>query len=214
MKKIIKNKILKYSKAFSLIELLVATSIFTIISLAAIMILMSSQKLYKRISTGRIASDNTNLILESMSREIKFGKNYSCVNNTNINTIFIPSATFDYQMPMDSIQNSCNAIAFIPQDASNTKVIFYFNVSSSSIMRADYDEYDNLISNSSLNSKEININTFWVDISGSLPDDNIQPKVKIFLSGIVNLVRNNQGLITATSTFKIQSIFSQKVLDN
>ena len=207
-------KILKSNnKGFTLIELLVATSIFTMIALAAIMVLMSSQRLYKRISSQRVASDNVNLILDTMIRDIQFGTSYSCINNTNNNQIFTLNTNFDYTMPNDSSSNDCNAIAFIPQGTTTSKVVYYFNTASSSINRADYDN-DILIRDIALNSTETNIDKFWVNISGSAKTDSSQAKVKIFISGIVDLVTNGQGIVTATSTFMLESTLSQKTLDN
>ena len=125
-----KNIFLKFNieKGFTLIELLVATSIFSIVAVGAISILLGSQTAYKRISNNRMAIDNINLVLDSMSREIKFGSNYGCINTSG--NFFLSSnyPSFDSSTIFgDSVDTNCNALVFTPQGASSTRIVYYLD---------------------------------------------------------------------------------------
>lgn len=213
--KFMRIKNIKNQKGFTLIELLVATSIFTVVALAGIAILVSSQRVYKRISGTRVATDNINLVLDTMSREIKFGSKYSCVNVPSINQNFSPNSTFNYSIPNDSNGSDCDAIAFIPQSSSSSKILYYFNKSTLSINEADYVN-DVLQKDLQMTSSELKIDTFWLKISGASTDINnsLEPKVIIFASGLIDTVKNNQGIVVATTTFDLQTTISQRGLDN
>ena len=68
----------KLNGGFSLIELIVASSVFIVV------MLMSSSAVYTVFNSNqksknmRSVMDNLNLSLESMTRSIRFGKNYHC----------------------------------------------------------------------------------------------------------------------------------------
>lgn len=76
-----KNFYKKNNKGFSLIELIVALGIFTSIVtvlLGALIVTMNSAKQSRALRT---AMDNVNFAMESMSRSIRMGTNYYCVQD-------------------------------------------------------------------------------------------------------------------------------------
>lgn len=218
MKKNISTKF-NINKGFTLIELLVATSIFAVIAVGGISILLGSQAAYKRLSENRIAMDNINLVLDSMSREIKFGSGYGCINSTGNFTSssyyqsFSPSVSFT-----DSITNLCNAVVFAPQSNKDTeRIVYYLNTDNYQINEADYAlSSGNFILQDDfpITSSDLVINNFWLQITGSQPNDYLQPKVGILVSGIVSVTTNSQKVVVATTTFSAQAIASQRILDN
>lgn len=74
--------ITKMGKGFTLIELMVAVSIFIIvmtISMGSIINVFDANRKSRSLKT---VLNNLNLVVESMSKEMRFGKNYHCGSGT------------------------------------------------------------------------------------------------------------------------------------
>lgn len=209
---------LNINKGFTLIELMVATSLFSIIAVSGISILLGSQAAYKRISGNRVAVDNINLVLDTMSREIKFGSNYGCINTSGN---FLASSYYNYfassTVFSDSINNECNAFVYTPQGTTTQKIVYYLDTDKSTINEADYvfnnGNYD-LSLDFPISTSEFVVNSFWFDVKGTQVDDYLQPKVIILASGVITFVKNSQRDNVATTTFSAQAGASQRILDN
>lgn len=216
MKFIKSNKNKKYKTGFTLVEVLVATTIFSIVALAAIAIISAANASYKRISSNRIAMDNVNIAITTISNEIKFGNTYRCVNtndnykdNNNYNN-FSDSYSLSSSL-------SCNALAFIPEGEINKRIVYYFNTASSSINEIDYKESSGsyiLERDQALTSSSFKVNRFsFDDISGNDTNDYLQPKLNLFISGMVELSDDSTKNVSTTSV-AIQTTIAQRVLDN
>lgn len=66
------------SAGFSLIEMMVATAIFTTVSIVAIGAVFTINDANRKAQAIRAVVDNLNLSLESMSRKLMAGNNYEC----------------------------------------------------------------------------------------------------------------------------------------
>src|SRR3990167_9012172 len=74
--------ITKMKKGFTLIELMVAISIFIVvmtISMGSILNVFDANRKSRSLKT---VLNNLNLAVESMSKEMRFGKNYHCGSGT------------------------------------------------------------------------------------------------------------------------------------
>ncbi|MEN9338577.1 MAG: hypothetical protein RI945_302 [Candidatus Parcubacteria bacterium] len=217
-------KKIKYKNGFTLIELLVATTLFTIVAVGGISVLLSSQRAYKRVSNNRVAIDNTNLVMDSISRELKFGNEYGCINRGDG---VYPSwsdqpfnfNSFSSSLLVDDDSGFCNAIAFTPENDPSKKVVFYLNTNTNTIHQAEY--IFNVVTSTfdfskdyTITSSDFIIINFWIKVLGISKIDYKQPGAHLFMSGIVNLVKNNQGQVVSTSTFALESYISQRALDN
>jgi Tfp pilus assembly protein PilE len=69
----------KKTTGFTLVEIMVATSIFMIIMLVALGALISSSDTAKKSQALRTAMDNVNFAMESMTRSLRMGTDYYCV---------------------------------------------------------------------------------------------------------------------------------------
>ncbi len=67
-----------HDKGFTLIEMIVAISIFTIVVFVGIGALLSIADANRKSNSLRTVMDNLNFAMESMSRSIRTGDNYSC----------------------------------------------------------------------------------------------------------------------------------------
>ncbi len=70
----IKNR----NTGFTLVELIVSLGLFTVVVMIATGAMLSLSDTNRKVRTMRIAMDNLNLALESMSREIRMGSVYTC----------------------------------------------------------------------------------------------------------------------------------------
>ena len=219
----------KEYKGFTLMELLVATSIFAIVAVGGLSILLSSQRAYKRISSNRVAVDNINMLMDTLSREIKFGSNYGCVNNStegSFNRVSNTKYNILYDNNTDLYNNTlgtCNAIAFTPQGTSSLKIVYYYNISSSSINQVSYQRVGLTSRYNKINSSDISltstgfiIDKFWFKVSGiNRPtNDFIQPKVELYTSGIIDIIKGSKGETVSTTTVFLQTSITQRSIDN
>lgn len=69
------------SFGFTLIEVMVAISVFSIVVTIGIGSLITTNKAYQQSQVQRAVIDNTSFVLESMAREIRTGGQYTCGTN-------------------------------------------------------------------------------------------------------------------------------------
>lgn len=201
---------------FTLVELLVATTIFTIITLGSLSILSASEKTYKRISNNRQAIDNINMVMDSVSREIKFGSDYRCANTLG-NFKIVNITNYNSLTNLSFLSGDCNAFSFVPQNRPFERIVYYSDLSMGTINQVlysrspegAYTRVEDLV----LTSKNFKVNNFLFKLDGLLNDDFIQPRVEIRVSGIVTTIINSSGQ-TSTTDLSAQTVATQRILDN
>lgn len=180
---------LKLNKGFTLVELMVATTLFTIIMLIGIGSLVTASNSSRQAQKLRTAVDNVNFAMESMSRELRTGTYYNCGDNS-----------VDY---ISIISNDCpnggNAIAFTPQQTNGAPSRVAYVLQSNKIQRCTSSNH----TCTPIVSDDVSINKINFVVNGSNINDNIQPSVKIFISGTVNVK-------DSPSYFILQTIASQR----
>jgi len=189
----------EYSKGFTLIELMVATSLFVVIMLSALSALFMLLDESKNSRALRFAMDNVNFAMESMTRSIRMGTNYYCASSgyiplDNNNTLDCPAKT----------TGGGNLLVFSPQKeegSSVTRVGYQLN-KDGSILR-----YDNLHTSDpvSITSPDVKIESlrFFVNGADGIMSPNTQPSVYIIMKGTV-MVKN------VPTSFSIQTLASQR----
>ena len=192
------------NKAFTLVELMVATTLFTVIMLMGVGSLVVSSNSAKASQKLRIAVDNVNFAMESMTRELRMGTYYQC-------------ETISVNLSDTSAYKDCPLgvsygyiIAFNPQqiigiptptrvsyqlvdrtDGSNTK----------SLQRCE----KGVTPCPEIVSGDVNITELKFYVKGSDPADKIQPRVEILIKGEVNIKNKNM-----TKSFTLQTMTSQR----
>lgn len=71
-------KIYIKNKGFTLLEMIVSLGIFSVVAIIAVGSLVRITSLNRQAQTMQAAMNNINYILESMSREMRFGSDYNC----------------------------------------------------------------------------------------------------------------------------------------
>lgn len=200
-----------FNKGFTLVEIMVATSIFMIIMLIAIGALVVGSDAARRAERMRFAIDNVNFAIENISRSIRMGTNYTCVTTGSIPMTSSP-ATQD-------CTSGGNFVAFIPWRSTpdpSVRVGYKVEQRTSGPFRADGVThtytlkrciYDSAVSPAvicaDIVSPDIDIQTLKFFVKGSDASDNIQPSIYIIVKGAVNI----KG---TWSSFALQTMASQR----
>ena len=178
---------------FTLIETLVAVTLFTFVSLIALVVLSTTQILNTRLTSTRVVYDNINLILDDLSREMRQGNSYELTtgahgiagNGVKFNGFSDGVNTIKYEYYLDSVNGIIKKYTTINSGSPTEELI---------------------------NSKQIKIKSFVVIIDGNnrfpsitnplAPSDIQQPLANIIISGETS----NAPIIP----FKIETAVSQR----
>lgn len=187
-----KEKQQKNNGGFTLVELMVASSIFAMIMLVSIGALLTTFGTAKNSRALRIAMDNVNFAMESMTRSIRTGTDYTCIEQGGSVNI-----SGDDVEPLDC-PNGGILIAFTPQQGSPFSRVAY-QLSDNTLKR-----YDNLTPTGvPIVSSDVEIEQLNFIVNGSPRDDNIQASVYIIMKGTVTVKGN-------PISFAIQTMASQR----
>lgn len=175
-------------KGFTLIEVLVASAVFTIVMLAALGSLLISSNYAKKAKALRAAMDNVNYAMESMSRSLRTGSHYNCSVG-----ITLPTSTL-------SDCSGGTELAFTPayHSASDTK--FYWNTLTTPYTLQKCTTSGGCVD---MTSSEVNITHLRFVTRGTDNFDGIQPSVYILMKGQVTV----NGEVT---DFALQTLASQR----
>lgn len=202
-----KKQRIKNNKGFTLIEVMISVGLFTVIMIIGITAILGVNNTYRKSRSMRAAIDNLSFIMEDMSRNIRLGYSYRCLNNIEVNPI-------DVEDPLDGF--GCRGIAFepfwdpVPNDAGD-QVIYYIyedpNTGIGSIFKSDSGGADG--SFSPMNSLNVDIDpsksSFFI-VGSESNTDNTQPFVVINLAGTANSS-------SQSTDFNLQTFVTQRLLD-
>ena len=184
----------KDEKGFTLIEMIIAISIFGIVTSVALggMFAVLDSNRYAQALESSMA--NLNFSLESLSRDLKFGQAYFCGAERGGPWENDKKATQD--------GNSCDSLAV----TFNEKRVLYY-LDGGVVMKVEYDEDDNQTKSSPVTAiGEVEITGLSFSVRGAGADQK-QPYVFITIVGSVDIGgQKDVG-------FELQSTASQRVLD-
>ena len=182
----------KYLTGFTLVEMITAVAIFSMVMVIAMGALLSVLGANKQTQSMQTVVNNLGLAMEMMSREIRTGYVYHCGDSG------------DYTQPQDCL-NGENFIAFESHSGSpsdpDDQVIF--RLRDGQIQKST--DGGNTFLN--LTSPELILENLSFCVVGSDPDDTLQPKVLIIVNGYV---KRGTGM---PSYFNLQTTVSQRILD-
>lgn len=189
------------NSGFTLIELMIATSLFTIIMLMGVGSLVISSNSAKASQKLRITVDNVNFAMENMTRELRMGTSYEC------KTDFVNLAAAS---PTDCALGNTpgNIIAFNPQQTPGAPLRVSYQLKprndvggTNSLERCEV----NVTPCSEIVSPDVDIKTLKFFVKGSQLNDNIQPSVEILIKGVVTIKNKN-----ISKSFTLQTMTSQR----
>lgn len=187
----IKNQ--KFTKGFTLIELMVSISIFSIVMVISMGAILSVLDDNHKSQSIRAVMDNLNYTLEGMTRNIRFGDSYHCGESV----VPVPP-------PLDCPLGD-NSITIRAPD--NSYVTYKLNAGAGRIQKVvrgspNDGTYD-------LTSSDVTITKLTFFVYGSYPflSDRLQPKVIVVISGYSGLKE------TIRSSFTLETTLSQRKFD-
>lgn len=176
----------EYGRGFTLIELMVAVSIFSLVmvmSAGAILAILDAN--YKS-QTERSVMDNLNNALEDMTRSIRFGSHYHC------------GSSGDLTQTQDCASGN-TAMAVL--DSSGNTILYA--LSGGSITRSV-----NGGAALALTSPDITITSLAFRVFGSSVSDTLQPQAIVLIKGYVS------GKNQTSSSFVLETTISQRNFDD
>lgn len=172
------------NKGFTLIELMVAVSIFIIVMTISMSSILGAFDADRKSRSLKTVLNNLNLAVESMSKEMRFGKNYHCGSS---GTITEPQ----------SCSLGDNLISFLSSD--DVQITYRLNGTTIEKQVGTEGFID-------LTAPEIIVDDLSFYVLGAETGDSLQPKVLIKIMGHAG---ENKG----RSDFTLQTLVSQRTLD-
>ena len=216
MKTFTNNKIYKNTgkaeRGFSLIEVLVAFTIFTLIMVTAIGALTSVISANRKAQSIKSVMNNLNFALESMAREIRTGTAYHCKPGSSLNPQEPPeggNGVGQIGSPKDC-PNGGVLLAFkaVSEELSALPVQIVYRFINGRIQKCDLNCAKNAGGDYiSITAPNVVIDDFRFYVQGAKRGDNKQPYVIMTLRGAVGVDPKE------SSEFQIQTTVSQRIID-
>ncbi|MEX2013985.1 MAG: type II secretion system protein [Parcubacteria group bacterium] len=170
-------------KGFTLIELMVAISIFIVVMTISMGSILGVFEANRKSRSLRTVLNNLNLAVESMAKEMRFGTIYHCGSG---------SVTVPQNCPTGGTRMS-----FLSSD--NVQITYHLN-NQTIQKRVGTGPFI------AVTAPEIVIDDLTFYTLGALPGDTFQPKVII-------IIKSHAGNEKGRSDFTLQTLVSQRVLD-
>jgi type II secretory pathway pseudopilin PulG len=184
--KIIRGPALSVVEGFTLIEMMTSVTIFMVIMTISMGAILGIFDANNKVGSVKTVMDNLNFAVETMTREIRFGRNYHCGSGA----------------PLTAPQN-CLAgdtfISFLSNDGFQT----VYQLNGTSLEKS----IDGGTTYNTVTAAEINIQNLKFYVIGAT-FDNLQPKVLIKINGKAG------AKVKTSSDFTLQSTVSQRRLDD
>lgn len=166
-----------------------AVSLFLVVMIISMGAILGIFDANKKAESSKIVMDNLNFAVETMSREIRFGKNYHCGSSGNIT------------LPQSCANGGDSFISFLSSDGVQT----VYKLNGTSIEKS----IDGGNTYLAVTAPEIKINSLlFIVVGANPPPDTLQPKVLIKISGTAGAKSNT------TTSFTLETLASQRIIDN
>lgn len=188
---------------FSIIEVLVAFTIFTFIMITAIGALTSIISANRKAQSIKSAMNNLNFAVESMARNIRVGTTYHCSAGGG-DPPSIPSSQVDTTSDCKNPGGRIMAFEANDGDASDGSDQIVYRLNNTQLERSEESGAPG--SFIKITAPEVQIESFQFYVSGTARGDGDQPFVIITLSGTAGIGR-------AATSFRIETSVSQRLID-
>ena len=165
-------KIFNSKKGFTLIELLVAMSLFVIFTAIASGGFIRALRTQRAIVALMAVNDNTSLVLEQISREMRTGYNF-CTNTQIITGINNPGV-------LDCRDLADNELMFF--DINNQIVFYKWEEDEGAVYRGTGNALLNDSDYSQITGENVRVRAFNIQLMGNKKGDGYPPRITISIS--------------------------------
>jgi prepilin-type N-terminal cleavage/methylation domain-containing protein len=205
------KRISKQHFGFSLIELMVALTIFSIVMTVAMGTLIVLIDANAKAQAVTSSMTNLTFAIDSMTRNLRTGRNFYCISAGagSLTSGMLPGNTYT----ADCSPSGNTAIVFTPGFESNWRMAYRLNSTSNAIeQRIDRGTQGSWVPiTSNATTTGVTIGTLKFIVQGSddylVDDDDDQPRIVLLIAGTVD-----NGLDEETD-FQVQSNVIQRVLN-
>lgn len=198
-------------KGFTLVEVMIAIGLFTVIMTIGIGAVLGVNSTQRKTQSMRAIIDNLSFLMEDMARSMRLGNYFYC--KEGIGDLTIADVASGQQQLTNDGQN-CYSISFEPYwdptTSPDNQVVYHIAEDQNGIGTIFKKEYDMGWSDDMLvvtpSEIDIDVDRSGFYVTGSTFGDNIQPRIKIVLVGTVHIAG-------ATTEFNLQTTVSQRLLD-
>ena len=205
-----------YVHGFTLVEMLVAVSLFTVVMTVSVSALLALVDANRKAQAIQSVMNNLNIALDGMVRQIRMGNNYHCGSASQ-------SGSFSALASREDCAIAGTLVAFEafggdPTDSSDQWA--YWIEDGRLYRRATQGGGSSTVL--PLTAPEVRIDSFSVYVTGaeatlrSIPGDALQPKVVLIIKGTAGGV-SSFGVISGRerieTDFTVQATASQRILD-
>jgi prepilin-type N-terminal cleavage/methylation domain-containing protein len=188
------NYPLQPSRGFSLIEMMVASSVFAMVMLMAVGALLSIVDSSRKAQSQETSFVNIDFALETMSRAIRLGTNYHCDVTVTSPPII---------QPRDNLAG-CTSVVFEAFSGSSA------NPNDQVVYRLNANRIERSVNSGGtytpLTSPDVTIQNLSFYVMGSTPGDGSQARVLITVYGFA-------GTGKSQVNFNLQTTVTQRLLD-
>lgn len=196
------------NRGFTLIELMVSISLYTVVSSVLISTVLMLSNVNVRLRNNVFAVNDMNLFLESLQRDIKMGSNFHCdssivavpsyIEILGASSRILPSdCVFDSSLSSSATRGGGSRLIFKMQDGN------YVSYNTDGTQNIKIDKYNTLgaaissdyVFEGATNSTNIKISSLRFYVSGTDQTDGKQPTVTIKISGYSG-ARDQRGSLT------------------
>ncbi len=187
---------------FTLIEVLVSLSIFTIVVTISVSALYSLIDANARSRNSQSVATNLSFMLDSMTREIRTGSHYYCATSLSE---AMPTALND-NSTQDCVLGDGVAMSFneggqsLTRNAASRRVAYRLNEGALQRRLGDDDWLD-------LTADDVVVESLQFTVEGSSVADDLAPVATVYIKGRVGDEAVNQG------DFDIQTTITMRLLD-
>lgn len=176
------------SRGFTIVEMLVSISLFTVVVLVAVGALTTVTTANKKVQSVRTVMDNLNFATESLARSLRAGQTYHC------------GTTGTLTDPNDCTSSGESSMAFQSEDG-RTFVIRQ----NGTVLQKSTDGGSAFLD---ITSPDVEISNVQFFVSGATLGDSRQPRVLFVVEGTA-------GIRDADKTdFRLQTTVTQRIISN
>lgn len=203
-----RKKIPQSQKGFTLVELMVALTLFTIVVMAAVSSLYSVNNASRKVQAMRSVLDNLNFAVESISRTVRTGTDIVCEGLENRD---YPAASGTYNCPF-GVGEPTQRILVSSTLGTEQLIEYRFGENQQNgngqLEKRVQDENGNWPDYwISLTSPEIDIENLSFYVDGADLTDGLQPSVMMFVEGVATAGTDN------IAPFAVQTYISQRAIE-